>query len=170
MPTHVICPVGFGSIYLGLYLGFQEQYEMGIIDRPPRLLGVQPATCCPIYNTYINKSPTISRMTQTGTTLAEGITAELPIREQMILDAIQYTKGAFTTVNDEDIKTGMKTLAEKGIYVEPTAAVIIKGYEKFKEAGIIREGDVTVSILTGIGLKASTFPTTCRDSEIAPTE
>ena len=170
MPTHVICPVGFGSIYLGLYLGFQEQYEMGIIDRPPRLLGVQPATCCPIYNTYINKSPTISRMTQSGTTLAEGITAELPIREQMILDAIQYTKGAFTTVNDEDIKTGMKTLAEKGIYVEPTSAVVINGYEKFKEAGIIREGDVTVSILTGIGLKASTFPTTCRDSEIAPTE
>ena len=157
VPTHVICPVGFGSIYLGLYLGFQEQYEMGIIDRPPRLLGVQPATCCPIYNAYIDKTPTILRMPQTGQTLAEGITAELPVRGEMILEAIHWTNGAFTAVDDTDIKVGMKTFAEKGIYVEPTSAVVIKGYEKFKEAGIIREGDVTVSILTGIGLKAGTI-------------
>ena len=157
VPIHVICPVGFGSIYLGLFLGFQELYGAGMIDRVPRLLGVQPETCCPIYNAYINKIGTISRMPQTGQTLAEGITAELPIRGEMILEAIRFTKGAFTTVDDTDIKAGMKTLANKGIYVEPTSAVVIKGYEKFKEAGIIQEGDVTVSILTGIGLKASTI-------------
>ena len=169
VPTHVICPVGFGSIYLGLFLGFRELDDAGTIDRVPRLLGVQPATCCPIYNAYINKTPTISRMPQTGQTLAEGITAELPVRGEMILEAIHWTNGVFTTVNDADIKVGMKTFAEKGIYVEPTSAVVINGYEKFKAAGVIREGDVAVSILTGIGLKASTFPTTCRDSEIAPT-
>ena len=152
-PTHVICPVGFGSIYLGLYIGFQELSEVGMIDRPPRLLGVQPETCCPIYNTCRDKTPTISRMAQTAPTLAEGITAELPVRSEIILEAIRFTNGAFTTVDDTDIKAGMKTLAEKGIYVEPTSAVVIKGYEKFKEAGIIQEEDVTVSILTGSGLK-----------------
>ena len=155
VPTQVICPVGFGSIYLGLFIGFKELYEAGTIDRVPRLLGVQHATCCPIYNAYIKKSPTILRMPQTGQTLAEGITAELPIRSEMILDAIRFTNGAFTTVDDADIKAGMKTLAEKGIYVEPTSAVVIKGYEKFKQEGTIREGDMTVSILTGSGLKAS---------------
>ncbi|MCY4402875.1 MAG: threonine synthase [Candidatus Poribacteria bacterium] len=155
IPTHVICPVGFGSIYLGLYIGFRELQEAGMVDSIPRLLGVQPDTCCPIYNAYRDNSPDISRMTQTGNTLAEGITAELPIRTQKIMDAILYTNGAFTTVDDSDIKEGMRTLAEKGIYVEPTSAVVIKGYEKFKENGIIGEGDVTVSILTGIGLKTS---------------
>ncbi len=158
VPAHVICPVGFGSIYLGLYLGFQELHEAGVIDRVPRLLGVQPETCCPIYNAYRDKTPTISRMPQTGQTLAEGITAELPIRGEMILEAIHWTNGAFTTVDDADIKAGMKTLANKGLYVEPTSAVVIKGYEKFKEAGIIRDEDVVVSILTGIGLKASSVP------------
>ena len=155
VPTHVITPVGFGSIYLGLYIGFRELREASIVDRVPRLLGVQPTTCCPIYNAYINKSSIISRMPQPGTTLAEGITAELPIRGGMILEAIRFTNGAFTTVDDADIKAGMKTLAEKGLYVEPTSAVVIQGYEKFRQVGIIREGDVTVSILTGIGLKAS---------------
>ena len=157
VPAHVICPVGFGSIYLGLFLGFRELDDAGMIDRVPRLLGVQPATCCPIYNAYIDKTPTISRMPQTGQTLAEGITAELPIRGEMILEAIHWTNGAFTTVDDADIKVGMKTFAEKGIYVEPTSAVVINGYEKFKAAGVIREGDVAVSILTGIGLKAGTI-------------
>lgn len=155
VPAHVICPVGFGSIYLGLFIGFRELQAQGVIERVPRLLGVQSAACCPIYNAYVDKTISISRMAQTGKTLAEGITAELPIRTQMILEAIRFTNGAFTTVNETDIKLGMKVLANKGIYVEPTSAVVVKGYDKFTGAGIIREGDLTVSILTGIGLKAT---------------
>lgn len=155
LPTHVISPVGFGSIYLGLYIGFKELYDEGVIQNIPRLLGVQPETCCPIYNAYRDKATTITRMPQTTSTLAEGITAELPIRCHTLLEAMQYTNGAFTTVNDTDIKAGMKTLADKGIYVEPTSAVVIEGYEKFKQEGIINEKEATtVSILTGSGLKA----------------
>ena len=156
-PAHVICPVGFGSIYLGLFIGFQELSEAAVIDRVPRLLGVQPATCCPIYTAYRHNAADISRMQQIAPTLADGITAERPIRAEMILQAIRYTNGAVTTVDDADIKHGMKTLAEKGIYVEPTSAVITKGYETFKQQGIIQEGDVTVSILTGSGLKSIIF-------------
>ena len=157
-PTHVICPVGFGSIYLGLFIGFRELQTQGIIVNIPRLLGVQPDVCCPIYNADVNKTEAVSRMPQTGKTLAEGITAELPIRGQMILEAIRATNGAFTTVDDTDIKTGFAILAAKGMYVEPTSAVVIKAYQKFQQAGIITSGDQVVSILTGIGLKASSIP------------
>ena len=151
---NIICPVGFGSIYLGLYLGFSELCEIGVVERVPRLLGVQPVSCCPIYNAYRDDSPTITRMPQTAQTLAEGITAELPIRSDMIMEAIRVSKGAFTTVDDDDIIAGMKTLAAQGIYVEPTSAVVIKGYEKFREHGIIGDDEITVSILTGSGLKS----------------
>ena len=157
-PTHVICPVGFGSIYLGLFIGFRELQAQGIIVNIPRLLGVQPDVCRPIYNAYVNKTVSISRMAQAGETLAEGITAELPIRGEMILEAIGATNGAFTTVDDTDIKTGLALLAAKGIYVEPTSAVVVKGYQKFRETGIISTNDLVVSILTGIGLKASSVP------------
>lgn len=181
VPAHVICPVGFGSIYLGLFIGFRELREAGVIRRIPRLLGVQPAVCCPIYNAYRKGEPSggqalaqqnkrdgklgeeqalalenkgvVSRMVQTGTTLAEGITAELPVRAQMILDAIHYTNGAFTIVDDAAIRASLETLATRGIYVEPTSAVVVKGYEKFRDAGIIGAGEATISILTGIGLK-----------------
>ena len=198
-PAHVICPVGFGSIYLGLFIGFRALCEAGVIECVPRLLGVQAAACCPIYNAYrdmehgegqalaprvtravsfpVARGPVprdrscapdpsegqalaprnkggVSRMRQTSPTLAEGITAELPVRGQMILDAIHYTNGAFTIVDDAEIQAGLEMLATRGIYVEPTSAVVVKGYEKFREAGIIGEGETTVSVLTGIGLKA----------------
>lgn len=155
LPTHILCPVGFGSIYLGLYLGYKELYETKTIKHIPRLLGVQPETCCPIFNAYRDNAPTITRMTQSAPTLAEGITAELPIRTDMLLEAIRYTKGALTTVNDTEIKQGIETLAHKGIYVEPTSAVVIKAYDKFKHQGIIQEDDRTLSILTGSGLKST---------------
>ena len=71
----------------------------------------------------------------------------------MILDAIHYTNGAFTIVDDAAIRASLETLATRGIYVEPTSAVVVKGYEKFRDAGIIGAGEATVSILTGIGLK-----------------
>ncbi len=155
VPIHIICPVGFGSIYLGLYLGYRELYQMGKIQSVPQLLGVQPTVCSPIYHAYHNRSTKISRIAQTGTTLAEGITSELPIRTHMLIDAIHYTNGAFTTVDDDQIEEGMKILAGKGLYVEPTSAVVIKAYDKFKHEGIISEEDLTVSILTGSGLKSS---------------
>ena len=154
-PTHVICPVGFGSIYLGLFIGFRELNVQGIIKDTPRLLGVQPDVCCPIYNAYLENTSFISRMIQTGETLAEGITAELPIRGDNILEALRSTNGAFTTVDDTNIKKGMKILATKGIYVEPTSAVVVSAYQKFKKEGTITTGDQVVSILTGIGLKSS---------------
>ena len=159
-PTSVICPVGFGSIYLGLFIGFRELQAHGIIESIPRLLGVQPDVCCPIYNADIENAASVSRTIQTGKTLAEGITAELPIRGDTILEALRSTDGAFTTVDDSDIESGISTLATRGIYVEPTSAVIIKGHQKFQQMGIIQKGDLTVSILTGIGLKATNTPKT----------
>lgn len=155
IPNHIVCPVGFGSIYLGLYLGYSELLNAGVIDSMPRLLGVQPTTCCPIYNAFRDNTPKITRMPQTEKTLAEGITAELPIRTDMLMDAIQATNGAFTTVDDDEIIKGMNTLAQQGIYVEPTSAVVIEAYRKFREQDIIFPNDMTISILTGTGLKSA---------------
>ena len=88
-------------------------------------------------------------------TLAEGIISELPVRSKMIMEAMNTTDGAFTIVSEENIKDGIKILAKQGIYVEPTSAVIVKGFDHFAQAEIIRENDLIVSVLTGSGLKAT---------------
>ncbi len=153
-PDHVICPIGFGSVYLGLYIGFGELCRKGIIERIPHLHGVQSAACSPIYTAY-SENGKIKRTPQTYETLAEGIAAEYPIRGEMILEAQRETDGVFTVVSEEDIKAGIQALAGRGIYVEPTSAVVVKAFDKFVEAGITGRGDTVVSILTGSGLKAT---------------
>ena len=153
-PDHVICPIGFGSVYLGLYIGFGELYAGGVVEKIPRLLGVQSAACPPIYTAY-NEDEKIKPLRQTHETLAEGIAAEYPIRGEMIMEARRKTNGAFTIVSEEDIKVGVRILAAKGVYVEPTSAVVVKAFDRFVGLGIIRQGEVVVSILTGSGLKAT---------------
>jgi len=155
VPDHVICPVGFGSIYLGLYVGFRELHTQKIIDKIPRLLGVQSAACCPIYTAYNESRPNIEPSAQTYETLAEGITAGSPIRAQTIMNALRETNGAFSIVDEDDIELGLKILASKGIYIEPTSAVVVKAFDKFVKSGIIGKDDLVVSILTGSGLKAT---------------
>ena len=155
VPDHVICPIGAGSIYLGLYMGFGELHAGGVIRKMPRLLGVQADACCPIYTAYNENRVKIECVPQTHETLAEGIVAECPVRSRRILDVRCETEGAITIVNEEEIKCGIKVLASQGIYVEPTSAVVVKAFDKFVEAGIIRRGDLVVSILTGSGLKAT---------------
>ena len=154
-PDHVICPIGFGSVYMGLYIGFGELQAQGIITKIPRLLGVQSAACCPVYKAYSENRSRVERSPQTYETLAEGITSEAPIRGDTIMRALRETNGAIIIVDEAEIEVGIKALASKGIYVEPTSAVIVKAFDKFVESEIIRAGDITVSILTGSGLKAT---------------
>ena len=154
-PDHVICPIGFGSVYMGLWVGFGELHAQGIITQIPRLLGVQSAACCPVYKAYSENRSQVERSPQTYETLAEGITSEAPIRGDTIMQAIRETNGAITIVDETEIEVGIKALASKGIYVEPTSAVIVKAFDRFVESGVIRTGDITVSILTGSGLKAT---------------
>ncbi|RKU08931.1 threonine synthase [Candidatus Poribacteria bacterium] len=154
-PDHVICPIGFGSVYMGLWVGFGELQAQGIITKIPHLLGVQSAACCPVYKAYSENRTQIERSPQTYETLAEGITSEVPIRGDTIMQALRETDGAITIVDEAEIEIGIKALASKGIYVEPTSAVIVKAFDKFVESGVIRAGDITVSILTGSGLKAT---------------
>ena len=88
-------------------------------------------------------------------TLAEGIISERPVRDRMILTAIRETKGAFTTVSEAEIKTGLATLAREGIYVEPTSAVVVKALDHFVANDVVDKDQIVVSILTGSGLKAT---------------
>ena len=48
-PDCVVTPCGFGSVYLGLFIGFQELLENGIIEKMPKLFGVQSERCAPLY-------------------------------------------------------------------------------------------------------------------------
>jgi threonine synthase len=63
--------------------------------------------------------------------------------------------GAFVAVKEEEIWAAFEKLALTGIYVEPTRATALAGLGRLWEEGVIRPGECTVVVLSGIGLKAT---------------
>lgn len=153
-PDAVVCPLGFGGLFLGLYRGFRELQEERIIQKIPRLLGVQSEACCPIYRAFKTAASEIKPMPQKFQTLAEGVCAAHPMRGAEILRVLGETAGAVTTVSEQDIREGLQVLAHQGMFVEPTSAVVVKALENLQRAGRLSEKEQTVVILTGNGLKA----------------
>lgn len=72
----------------------------------------------------------------------------------MLLKAIAETGGGVTTVYEEEIIEGVRTLCAHGFFVEPTSAVVVGGINQFQKEEMLSADEQTVVILTGIGLKA----------------
>jgi len=147
-PDALVLPVGHGTLLLGSYKGFSELRELGLIDKVPRLFAVQAEGCSPLVNElYGSESKGNSR-------LAEGIMIRNPPRLEEMVKSIVETNGGAITVNDVEIKRSWRELANKGLFVEPTSATSLAGFEKLIEEGRIHRDELVVIPLTGSGLKA----------------
>ncbi len=154
IPDAVLCPTGYSGIYIGLYHGFKELLDQGIIDKIPRLIGIQTEAVSPIYQAFSRKSTEVEEV-PSKTTLAEGIACVKPVRGKKILEIAQETRGCFEIVSEKEIIEGWKDLARHGVYVEPTSAVVVKALDRLARKDLLNNQDSIVLILTGIGLKAT---------------
>jgi threonine synthase len=153
-PGMVICPVGAGSILLGLYKGFTALKASGIISRLPRLFAAQAANICPVYRAYTRHDSDVPPVGAPQPTLAEGIALPRPVRGPLLLQALRETDGGVAAVSEEGIREGLVMLGRLGICVEPTSAVVIKAFEQLDDAGLVYPDEQVVLVLSGFGLKA----------------
>lgn len=144
-PEKVIVPVGQGTHLLGLHRGFRDLLEAKLIEKVPRLYGVQARGCAPLYEAFHRRPPM-----QPRPTVAEGISIREPIRGREVLEAIRATEGAILAVTDEETLQARDIIARRGLYVEPTSAVAVAA---LKQLSPHLEG-ITVISLTGSGLKS----------------
>lgn len=149
VPDNVIIPIGSGSFFIGAYKGFKETYELGWIDKIPKLIGVQTETIYPIYASFkgINFEYTGKR------TVAEGVAIIDPVRKEDIIKVIREVKGDIVIVSEEDIKNALRELVKKGIFVEPTSAITVAAFNNLIDDGLIDKKDKTIIPLTGSGFK-----------------
>jgi threonine synthase len=155
-PDTVILAAGNGSLLLGTYIGFNELRNAGIIDKIPRLIGVQAKNCAPLVKGFKENSTEISGI-QKKKTIAEGIAVATPIRGKQILDAVRQTGGDMMAVSETEIKQSLKEMCAKGHYIEPTSAAVIAGVNKYifnHREQKSTANEVIVTVFTGHGLKA----------------
>ena len=151
-PDTVIVPVGNGTLLLGVWLGFGELIDAGMIREIPRIIGVQSALCAPLVKAFREGSKMIPSI-HPQETLAEGIAIAEPVRGEQIVEALKKNGGGFIAVDDEEIKESLLWTLRRGFYIEPTAAATVAGIFKYLESADSEE--IIVSVLTGHGLKAT---------------
>ncbi|WP_320130623.1 pyridoxal-phosphate dependent enzyme [uncultured Sphaerochaeta sp.] len=153
VPDVVYVPVGDGCIYAGVFKGFQDLLEAGIIEKLPHIVCVQS-----------KQSNAISQAWKTGefkclenaTTRADSISVESPANGRMAVRYIKECKGWATEVEDTEIfEAQLELTREAGIFVEPAAACAWAGVVKDSKMLLEKFGkEVSVcTLLTGTGFK-----------------
>jgi threonine synthase len=84
-----------------------------------------------------------------GVTVAEGVRIIQPLRGDAVLQAVEESGGQMIAVDEEKILKGRDALARIGLYVEPTAALVVSALEDVLETCAAP----IVLVLTGSGFK-----------------
>ncbi len=153
-PEWIITPVGGGNLLVGLYEGFREMVENGLVKKMPRLVAVQAARCAPINAAWWAGASDALPIVK-GETAAEGIATAQPVRGREILSSIRASNGLVATVSEDEIWEAFASLGRQGVYIEPTAAAAPAAIAGLIANGSIAESDQVVVLLTGSGLKAT---------------
>ncbi|MEM0203059.1 MAG: threonine synthase [Archaeoglobaceae archaeon] len=152
VPDAVLLPVGNAGNISAIYKGFKEFKELGLIDRVPRMIGIQAEGASPIYKAFKEGKREIEPFANPET-IATAIRIGNPVNAKKALNAIYESKGLAETVSDEEIISAQKILAKNGIGVEPASASSVAGLIKLAKAGEIDRDSTVVCIATGNLLK-----------------
>lgn len=164
LPDNIVCPMAGGSLIRKIRKAFKELIALGLVEeKPVRFFGAQATGCSPIAQSvkqgldYIEpqRPNTIAR------SLAIGNPADGPAASKMIQD----TGGYAEDVSDLEVVSGIQELAEtEGIFTETAGGVTTAVTARLYAHGRITRDQVTVSVITGNGLKttdalAGSYPT-----------
>lgn len=142
----VVVPTSRGDLIWGLYEGFRQITELGLLKAIPRLFAVEPF-------------PRISRVLA-GEELSRsfpGETALFSIGGSTVtyqaLEAIRASGGGAVVVNDQDVVRDQGRLAQHGCYAELASAASLTGLAALSKDGQISGDASVVLLMTSNGYK-----------------
>lgn len=152
-PDWYIQAVSGGLGPLGVYSGFKEMHEMGLINKIPKLAVIQAEGCAPMVNAF-----------KAGRDTAEPVIPDTHIiilstgdpgkAYTYLWNLTQQFGGVMESVTDLEAYSAMRALAKsEGMAVEPATAVAFAGFEKLSRQGVISNDELVVINCTG-----HTFP------------
>jgi threonine synthase len=151
-PDRIFVGVGDGCIIGGLGKGLRDLLALGLVERMPRLMGVQAEGSRVLYEAW--KAGTEEIVPVVPATLADSIAVGVPRDRIKALRAVRDTGGEFLAVSDEEILEAMRTLGRlSGIFAEPAGAAPLAGLLKMLREGRLDPEERIVVLVTGNGLK-----------------
>ena len=138
---------------LGVYHGFQELFEMGLIERIPKIGIIQAEGCAPMVQAFHAGKPVADPVIP-ETRIAILSTGDPGKIYTYLHTLLTRTGGTMESVSDNEAFQAMLRLAKsEGTAAEPAAAVAFAGTEKMIRQGTIGKDELVVVNCTG-----HTFP------------
>jgi len=157
VPDWIVVPVGGGGTLGSIWRAFQDLRGIGLIDRMPRMVGVQPAD----YNalqiaerTGLTSDGELRRLpwSDTPPTVLVKLQHTYPYDGEEALTAIRESGGSVSVATDEEAFAAQRRIgATDGIYAEPSSTVVLTAIEELVAGGRMEPGQSVVGVLTGSG-------------------
>jgi threonine synthase len=153
LPDRVVAPIASGSLFTKIALGFQEWIDVGLLEgQLPVFHGAQATGCSPVATAFADGQD-FCRPVKPDT-IAKSLAIGNPADGPYALDLARRTQGTIESVSDDEIRTGIKLLAQTtGIFTETAGGVTTAVLAKLAQRGIIDPSERVVLYITGEGLK-----------------
>ncbi len=152
-PDWYVQAVSGGLGPLGVYQGFKELLNMGLINRIPKLAIIQAEGCAPMVNAF-KAGKEVADAVIPSTSIIILSTGDPGKAYTYLWQITQQHGGTMESVTDAEAFEAMRTLAKsEGMAVEPATAVAFAGLEKMLRSGTIKSDEMVVINCTG-----HTFP------------
>jgi threonine synthase len=165
VPDHVVVPGGNLGNSSAFGKGFVELFEIGLIERLPRLTVVQAEGAAPFAELFARheddlmneETPTDFINVEHPVTLASAIKIGAPVSWQKAWRSIRWTNGNVLAVSEPEIADAKAIIGRDGIGCEPASATTVAGIKRLAASGVIQSGETVVGVLTGHLLKDTEY-------------
>jgi threonine synthase len=155
LPDNVVVPMAGGSLIRKIRKAFQELVALGLVeDKPVKFFGAQATGCSPISTAV--KAGRTEIEPQRPQTIARSLAIGNPADGRYAAKMIQETGGWAEDVSDVELVSAIQELAEtEGIFTETAGGVTTAVTARLYAHGRIHPDELTVSCITGNGLKTT---------------
>src|SRR5207302_624389 len=147
LPDRVVCPIASGSLFTKIAQGFEEWIDAGLLSGElPAFNGAQAAGCSPVASAFEAKQD-VCRPVKPET-IAKSLAIGDPADGPYALDLARRTRGSVDSVTDEEIREGIRLLAQTtGIFTEAAGGVTVAVLAKLARRGDIDPSERVVAYI-----------------------
>lgn len=153
IPEHTVICMASGSLLTKIHKSYQEFSKLGLVPQKSwKIHGAQATGCNPI--TSAQKAGLDFFKPQKPNTIAKSLAIGTPADGFYALRVMKETGGSGDDVTDDEIREGIRLLAEcEGVFAETAGGVTVGVAKKLIASGRIPADGRAVLCITGNGLK-----------------
>jgi threonine synthase len=154
-PSWILIPMGSGELLVSLWKGFHELMEANLLNKMPKLVGVQSKSSSPIVNEFFKGKNKVLDDQKFEKSIALGILVKNPLYKDLAIKFIKESEGTVMAIPEDNIlKSIDKLIRHEGIFAEPASALTIAAVQSMQQKDMFDSNERVVCLITGSGLKA----------------